>query len=114
MHKEGAAMEYKCPYSLRGVLISEIWSNVEYLEMLEGKPELKRGHRYCTQITEEMGMSGLERLSFVVWTGKGDPFVERKHFEAEFWQQVHPNLVIFFKTYLQRVSIEFRLLSASL
>ena len=76
MHKEGAAMEYKCPYSVRGMIISEVWNNVEYLEMLEGKPELKRGHRYCTQITGEMAMSGLERLSFVVWTGKGIHFLK--------------------------------------
>ena len=29
---------------------------------------------------------------FVVWTGKGDPFVGLIHFEAELWQQVLPNL----------------------
>ena len=83
---------YKCPYALRGMLISEVWNKVEYLEMHEGKLELKRGHRYCTQITGDMAMSGLERLFFVVWTGKGDPFVELIHFEAELWQQVLPNL----------------------
>ena len=102
------AMEYKCPYSVRGMLISEVWDKVEYLEMHEGKLKLKRGHRYYTQITGEMAMSGLERLFFVVWTGKGDPFVELVHFEAEFWQQILPNLVIFFKTYLQRVILGFR------
>ena len=32
------------------------------------------------------------KLFFVVWTGKGDPFVELIHFEAELWQQVLPNL----------------------
>lgn len=53
-------------------------------------------------------MSGLERTYFVVWTGKGDPFVELIHFEAEFWQRVLPNIVIFFKTYLQRVILGFR------
>lgn len=101
-------MEYKCPYSVRGMLISEVWNKVEYLKMHEGKLELKRGHRYYTQITEYMAMSGLERLFFVVWTGKGDPFVELIPFEAWFWQQVLPNLVIFFKTYLQRVILGFR------
>ena len=55
------AMEYKCPYSVRGILISEVWDKVEYLEMHEGKLKLKRGHRYYTQITGEMAMSGLER-----------------------------------------------------
>ena len=35
----------------------------------------------------------------VVWTGKGDPFVELIHFQAELWQQVLPNLVICFKTH---------------
>ena len=80
MRDEGdAAMEYKCPYSMRGMLISEVWNKVEYLEMHEEKPELKRGHRYYTQITGEMAMSC---LFFVVWTGKGDPFVELIHFEA--------------------------------
>ena len=99
MHEEDAAMEYKCPYSVRGMLISEVWNKVEYLEMHEGKLELIRGHSYYTQITGEMAMSRLERLSFVVWTGKGDPFVELIHFQAELWQQVLPNLVICFKTH---------------
>ena len=89
------AMEYKCPCSVRGMLISEGWDKVEYLEMHAGKLRLKRGRRYYTQITGEMALSGLERLFFVVWTGKGDPFVELIHFETEFWQQVLPNLVIF-------------------
>lgn len=31
------AMEYKCPYSVRGMLISEVWDKVEYLEMHEAK-----------------------------------------------------------------------------
>ena len=44
-------------------------------------------------------MSGLKRLFLVVWTGKGDPYVELVHLEVEFWQQILPNLVIFFKTY---------------
>ena len=79
---------YKCPYAVRGMLISEVWNKVEYLEMHEGKLELKRMHRYYTQITGDMAMSGLERLFFVVWTGKGDPFVELIHVE----QQVLPNL----------------------
>ena len=114
MHEEDAAMEYKCPHSVRGMLISQVWNRVEYLEMHEGKPELRRGHRYYTQITGEMAMSGMERLSFVVLTGKGDSFVELTHFEAEFWQQVLPNLVIFFKTYLQRLILGFRPLSPSL
>ena len=64
------------------MLISEVWDKVEYLEMHAGKLRLKRGHRYYTQITGEMALSGLERLFFVVWTGKGDPFVEP--FETEF------------------------------
>ena len=63
-----------CPYSVRGMLISEVWNKVEYLEMHEGKLELKGGHRYYTQMTREIAMSGLERRVFVVvWTGKGDP-----------------------------------------
>lgn len=64
-------MEYKCPYSVRGMLISEVWDKVEYLEMHEGKLKLKRGHRYYTQITGEIVMSGLERLFFVVLQVKG-------------------------------------------
>ena len=62
MYEEDAAMEYKFPYSVRSMLISEVRNKVEYLEMHEGKFELKRGHRYHIQITGEMVMSGLERL----------------------------------------------------
>ena len=36
---------------MRGMLISDVWNKVEYLEMHEGKLKLKRGHRYYTQIT---------------------------------------------------------------
>ena len=92
MHEEDAVMECKCPYAVRGMFILEVWNKAEYLEMHEGKLEFKRGHRYYTQITGDMTMSGLERLFFVVWAGKGDPFVGLIHFEAELWQQVLPNL----------------------
>ena len=52
MRDEGdAAMEYKCPYSMKGMLIWEVWNKVEYLEMHEGiKPELKEG----TDITPKL------------------------------------------------------------
>ena len=94
---------------MRGMLISEVWNKLEYLGMHRGRLELKRGHSYHMQITGEIAMQASRDCFFVVWTGKaGDPFVELKHFEAEFWQQVLHNLIIFFKTHLQGVILGFR------
>ena len=100
MHKEDAAMEYKCPYAVRGMLISEVWSQVEYLEMHEGKLELKRWHRYYTQIAGDMAISGLERLLFVVWTGKGIHLLNLCILKQSSGKK-------FFQTYLQRVILGF-------
>ena len=47
IHEEDAAMEYKCPKTVTGMLISEVWNKVEYLEIHEGK-KASKGHRYCT------------------------------------------------------------------
>jgi len=49
-------LPWKCPNSVRGMLISEVWDKVEYLEMHDGKLELKRGHSYYTQITGEIAV----------------------------------------------------------
>lgn len=76
-------MEYKCPYSVRGMLISEVWDKVEYLEMHEGKLKLKRGHILHPNYRGDSYVRPGETV-FCCFAGKGDPFVELIHFEAKF------------------------------
>ena len=60
-------LPWKSPYSVRDMLISEVWNGVQYLEMHEGKLELKQGHSYYTQIIGEIAVSGLERRFFLLF-----------------------------------------------
>ena len=66
MQEEDAAMEFLLSERHADFRSLEYSCKVEYLEMHEGKLELKRGHRWNTQITGEIAMSGLERLFVVV------------------------------------------------
>ena len=44
----------------------------------------------------------------VVWTTKGEPLIELIHFDLQHWKEVLAYLVIFFKTYIQRVLLGLR------
>lgn len=55
-----------------------------------------------------MASSAGEKTFFVVWTPKGEPLIELIHFDLQHWKAVLANLVIFFNTHIQRVSLGLR------
>ena len=53
-------------------------------------------------------LAGYKRTFFVVWTCKGKPHVEVITFDYVFWKEILSKLIVFFKSYVQRVLLNFR------
>jgi len=57
-------VEYKCPYSIRNKSVKDAWQETDFLENRNGTINLKRNHKYYTQITGQMALKGCERSFF--------------------------------------------------
>ena len=79
-----AALEVKCPYSLRDIEINELSAqNCPFLVLDEKKAvSLKRTHKYYTQVVSQMALTGASQCYFVVWTQK-DLVIEKKSIRME-------------------------------
>ena len=55
-----------------------------------------------------MRSSGYPKIFLVVWTTKGKPHIEVIMFDSVFWQDMLSRLIVFFKTYMQRVLLNCR------
>ena len=65
-----ATIEVKCPYSVRleNILEKEVYQQVGFLEEFNGKPRLKRSHKYYTQVQAQMWITNVDHSFFIVWT----------------------------------------------
>ena len=52
-----ACVEVKCPYSIRNQSVLEAWNETSFLEKAYGKIQLKRNHKYYTQIIGQLAMT---------------------------------------------------------
>ena len=100
-----ACVEIKCPYSIRNQSVVEAWNETSFLEKRDGKIQLKRNHKYYTQIIGQLAMTDCKQCYFVVWTTVNPPLVETITFDEAYWQAVLQNLVIFYKSYMSRIDI---------
>lgn len=98
---EPCCVEYKCPFSIRDEEISTSWKKTDFLENVNGHIQLKRSHKYYTQVTGQMAITGCNRTYFVVYTKK-DLLIELIEFDNAHWMKILSSLIIFFKTYIQR------------
>ena len=103
-----ACVEVKCSYSIRNQSVLEAWNETSFLEKAYGKIQLKRNHKYYTQIIGQLAMTECEQCYFVVWTTVGPPFVEIIKFDEAHWQDVLRNLVVFYKSYMCKVLLGIR------
>ena len=96
-----ATLEIKCPYSVRNdnIMEKEIYEKVDFLEDNNGIPQLKRTHRYYTQVQAQMWLCGVKHAFFVVWTMGGKPFYEKIKFDQAFITKVVNSLTLFYKAY---------------
>lgn len=103
-----ACVEYKCPYSIKDHSVKDDWAKTDFLEEIDGKIQLKRSHKYYFQVQGQMGISGYHKTYFCVWTSKGDLFLEVIQFDIALWNDIVAKLIVFFKSYLQRVMLHVR------
>ena len=65
-------VEIKCPFNIRDKLITKNVSECSFLELNEmGNIQLKRSHKYYTQVISQIVLAKAQLCYFVVWTSKG-------------------------------------------
>ena len=79
------SIEVKCPYSINYTSPQE--GNLSYLIKENDKLRLKKQHKYYTQCQSQMGVTGVEKCYFVVWTPYG-MHVETIKFDKEFFESM--------------------------
>ena len=67
-------LEIKCPHSIKDMTIEEGWSTTDFLEKTD-KIQLKRQHKYYTQVQSQLALTKCKKSYFVVWTAEGEPLV---------------------------------------
>ena len=90
-------IEIKCRYSIREKKVMDAWKETDFLENVSGEIQLKKSHRYYSQVIGQMAITGIKSFFFVVWTTNGSPLVQKIPFNPEHWLQILPNLNTFFK-----------------
>ena len=98
-----STLEIKCPFVLgyptkRSVVCGV--QDVAFLDVINGKIQLKRSHKYYTQIQSQMAITGSSQCFFVVWSPIGAPFIERVSFDEKHWCTVLQGLVQFYTAYM--------------
>jgi hypothetical protein len=105
-----ATVEIKCPYSARNESLFEqsVIKRVEFLEEHNGKPRLKRTHKYYTQVQAQMWVCGMDHCFFIGWTNGHSPLYETIQLDEEFCLSVVNNLTLFYKTYVLPCLLGYR------
>ena len=95
------AVEVKCPASKSGMSIINACSDKSFcLEIVNGKPCLKKNHVYYYQVQGVMAICQLCFVDFVVYT-VSDVHVERIYFSKVEWEKCTlPELTTFYFNYL--------------
>ena len=105
---ENTCVEYKCPYSIRSEEVSDAWNKTAYLELNGNELRFKKSHNYYAQIQGQMAITGNRKTYFVVWTEKGNPFIELIDYDREYWKKVQNSVMTFFKVYIQSTLLGFK------
>ena len=75
----------------------------------DGKPKLKRTHKYYSQVQGLMGVTGAKWCDFVVYTSRGMS-IERIPFDPQFWNELKGTLkMYYFKHFLALEARELNL-----
>ncbi len=101
-------VEYKCPFKIREKSVAEAYGELDFLEQVNGSIQLKRKHKYYSQVTAQTALLEAKHAFFVVWTPAGELFVEKIPFDKEHWSLLERNAILFFNGYVARVLIKQR------
>lgn len=91
-----ACLEVKCPFSINFTTPHQ--GNLPYLVRENECITLKRQHKYFTQCQSQMGVTGLERCYFVVWTPHGS-HIEIIKFDSEFFENIKDDFRIYYNNF---------------
>ncbi|CAH3041498.1 unnamed protein product [Pocillopora meandrina] len=93
--------EVKCPETKYLVTPLDACSDSSFfMEEVDGKPKLKRTHKYYVQVQGLMGVTGAKWCDFIVYTRKGMS-IERIPFDVQFWNNLKDTLKLhYFKHFL--------------
>ena len=90
--------EVKCTFKYRHLTPEEASTKPDFCcEIFDGRPHLKKKHKYYAQVQGQMAIGGKGCCDFIIYTEMGLS-VERIPFSEEFWQgKALPKLVEFFE-----------------
>ena len=92
--------EVKCPLSKKDICIEDECKDKKFfLDITDGKVQLKKTHNYYYQIQGCMATLNVNWCKLVIFTNI-DLHNERIHFDIEFWQNIVPELSSFYSEYL--------------
>ena len=95
-----AIVEIKCPYCIHDLTVHENWEKTDFLVLKNNTIKLKKEHKYDYQVMGLMGVCGIPKCYFLVWTLR-EPQIELIDFDPGFWPNVLLKLELFFKSYGQ-------------
>lgn len=101
--------EVKCPETKYLVTPLDACSDSSFfMEEVDGKPKLKRTHKYYVQVQGLMGVTRAKWCDFAVYTSKGMR-IERIPFDHRFWNSLKVSLKLYyFKHFLATAAREPR------
>ena len=91
-----ALLEIKCPFVLRESSVYTEWSKTEFLEKKSEDICLKSSHKYFTQVQSQMGVTGISKTYFFVWTPKPPYLTQVINFDKSSWVANQEKLSHFF------------------
>lgn len=105
-----ATIEAKCPYVVKNSNIhsKEVYSKTDFLEEYNGKPRLKRSHKYYSQVQAQMWLVGAHLAFFIVWTEGHKPFYEEIKYDDEYCNTLVSNATLFYKAYVLPCLLGYR------
>lgn len=90
-------IEIKCPYKWRKKSLHDACKDKEFCCFLDDNNEiqLKKNHRYYTQIQGQMGVCKMQKCDFVLYTVV-DFVIITVHFDSVFWESLLQKLSEFY------------------
>ena len=100
--------EVKCPESKFRVTPVEACSDPNFfLELIDGKPRLKRNHHYYAQVQGQLGATQCKWCDFIVYTSKGMS-IERIPYDHAYWASMKNKLKnYYFDHFISTAAAEF-------
>ena len=99
-HPHVGVMEVKCSHKYQNItpqVAAGLDDKLFCLELANGKPQIKKTHRYYYQVQGQMALCGVKWCDFVLYTNKG-LHIERVPFDDTVWDPLQQKLEVLYMT----------------